>query len=81
MTVRRRVVTLAPGAVRPYVDAEWDATLVTVAEGTLELEGCSGRRYRFRTGSVIWLSGLPLRALHGPGPGPTQLVALAVSTA
>ena len=71
---RRRRLCLAPGSWRPYVESDWSGCLCMVELGVLELEGMSGRRYRFRQGHVLWLAGLPLRALHNCGPGPTTLV-------
>jgi hypothetical protein len=60
----RRLVRLPPGCVRPYDASEWVDELVIVVCGTIELEGLSGRRWRFGKGSIIWLTELPLRALH-----------------
>jgi hypothetical protein len=60
----RRMIRLEPGCVRPYDEAEWEDELVIVVCGTIELEGLSGRRWRFDRGSIVWLTELPLRALH-----------------
>ncbi len=73
---RRRRVTIAAGASRPYDTAEWAGALVVVERGPVELEGVSGTRRRLAEGAVLWLCGLPLRALHNPGPGPAVLVAV-----
>ena len=72
----RRVVTLAAGEQRPYDEAEWDDALVIVEGGAVELEGLTGRRFRFERGDILWLAGVPLRALHNSGPVPAVLVAL-----
>jgi hypothetical protein len=72
----RRVVTLAAGQRRPYDEAEWEDALVVVEAGAVELEGLSGRRFRFERGDILWLAGVPLRELHNPGPTPVVLVAL-----
>ena len=72
--VRRIVV--APGADRPYVESEWKDALVVVESGGLELECAGGARRRFRCGDVLWLIGLPLRALHNRGRVPTVLIAV-----
>jgi hypothetical protein len=72
-----RVVALEPGARRPFDPTEWDDALVVVEVGELALEGASGRRCRFETGSVLWLADLPLRALCNEGDVTTLLVAVA----
>lgn len=61
---QRRLIRLPPGCVCPYDEAEWEDELVIVVCGVLELEGLTGRRWRFGKGSIIWLTELPLRALH-----------------
>jgi hypothetical protein len=38
-----------------------------VTAGVLELEGLSGRSWRFPRGAILWLTDLPVRALHNPG--------------
>jgi hypothetical protein len=62
-----RLLTLAPGRVRPFVDDEWRGALVVVERGELEVECLRGGRRSFPSGAVLWLTGLPLRALHNPG--------------
>jgi hypothetical protein len=73
---RRRTVTLDPGDSRPFHPDEWADSIVGVQRGTLELECHDGTRRRFGAGCVLWLTGLPLRALHNPGPEPVFLVAV-----
>jgi quercetin dioxygenase-like cupin family protein len=75
-----RVVALAPGGARPYVAAEWRDTLVFVERGEIELETVSDGPRRFASGDVLWLSGLPVRALHNPGDEPAVLVAVSRRT-
>src|SRR6476469_5626032 len=70
---QRRVVELAPGSSRPYKQSEWDDALVIVTQGEIELEGLSGRRWHFPRGAILWLTDLPLSALHNPGRQPAQL--------
>jgi hypothetical protein len=70
-----RRVAVAPGRSRPYDAAEWSDALVLVARGRIELEGLSGARRSFDRGGVVWLVGLPLRALHNHGPEPAVMVA------
>jgi quercetin dioxygenase-like cupin family protein len=71
----RRVV-VAPGCERPFDEAEWRDSIVVVASGRIELECSSGKRHPFRRGDVLWLMGLPLRALHNRWRRPAVLVAV-----
>lgn len=75
--VRRIVVS--PGTERLFVEAEWRDSIVVVESGRLELECRSGNRWRFGRGDVLWLIGLPLRALHACGRAPTVLIAVSRS--
>ena len=70
--VAHRVVTVAAGD-KAYREEEWRDALVVVETGRIELETQSGGRRGFRTGDVLCLVGLALRALHNPGPGPAVL--------
>ncbi|MGH2970359.1 MAG: hypothetical protein ACRDK0_15055, partial [Solirubrobacteraceae bacterium] len=72
----RREVAVAPGRARAYDEAEWSDALVVVERGEIELECMAGGRRRFACGDVLWLSGLPLRALHNLGREPALLVAV-----
>jgi len=76
--VIRRVV-VPPGAERLFVEAEWRDAIVVVESGGLELESSTGIRWRFGRGDVLWLIGLPLRALHASGRTPTVLMAVSRS--
>jgi hypothetical protein len=71
-----REIGVAPASSRPYREAEWVDALVLVERGEIELECLSGGRRRFGRGDVLWLVGLPLRALHNRGPEPALLVAV-----
>jgi hypothetical protein len=71
-----RFVTVEPGVPRRYDEAEWRDGLVVVEHGDIELEALSGARVVFRRGDVLWLVGLPLRALHNHGREPVWLVAV-----
>jgi hypothetical protein len=71
-----RTIVVAPGGERPYDGAEWRGALVVVERGEIELEARSGGCRRFARGEVLWMSGLPLRALRNRGPGPAVLVAI-----
>ena len=72
--VRRIVVDC--GAERAYDETEWEDAIVLVEDGEIELECVRGSRHRFRRGDVVWLVGLPLRAVCCAGPGPAILVAV-----
>jgi hypothetical protein len=70
-----RRVAVAPGGTRAYDAAEWGDALVVLERGQIELEGVGGGRRTFERGAVLWLVGLPLRALHNHGPEPAVMVA------
>jgi len=76
MAFERRQVAVPPGGERPYDSSEWDDALVIVTSGVIELEGLSGRRWRFPRGAMLWLTDLPVRALHNPGEEPAELTAV-----
>jgi hypothetical protein len=71
-----RAVAVAPGSERAYREDEWRDALVVVKRGEIELESVSGATHRFTRGDLLWLTGLPLRALHNRGSEPTLLVAV-----
>lgn len=71
-----RLCILAPGERRIYEDAEWRGALVVVERGVIELECVGGDRWRFEEGDVLYLGGLPLRALHNAGNRQAVLSAL-----
>jgi len=76
MLFRVRTVAVAPGQERVIDDAEWRDALVLLERGEIELECPGGARRRFRSGSVLCLAGLGLRAVHNEGPEPALLVAV-----
>ncbi|MGH9117540.1 MAG: hypothetical protein ACRD0A_06580, partial [Acidimicrobiales bacterium] len=69
-------MTIGPGRVLTYEDADWRGAIVVVVEGEVELEGRAGARRRFPRGAVVWTDGLDLRALSNPGRVATVLVAI-----
>jgi hypothetical protein len=71
-----RAVAVEPGGRRMYDEAEWSDSLVVVRRGEIELECLSGTRLRFRRGALLWLAGLPLRAVHNRGREPALLLAV-----
>jgi hypothetical protein len=71
-----RVITIEPGGERAYDDADWSGALVVMERGTIHLQTLSGRRCAFRRGDVLWLDGLPLRALRNFGSIPAVLAAV-----
>jgi quercetin dioxygenase-like cupin family protein len=70
-----RRVAVAPGCALAYHEADWRGALVVVEQGRIELEGEGGGRLTFERGAVLWLVGLPLRALHNHGPERAVMVA------
>jgi hypothetical protein len=72
----RRRIAVAPGRERAYDEADWRGALVVVERGEIEVEDLDGRCESFRRGDVLWLVGLPLRALHNRGLETTLLVAV-----
>jgi hypothetical protein len=73
---QRRVVQIPAGSSRPYEQAEWGDELVIVTRGVIELEGLSGRRWRFPRGAILWLTDLPLRSIHNPGREAAEVTAV-----
>lgn len=71
-----RVTAVAPGRERTYHEADWRDALVVVDRGSVELESLDGSRERFARDDVLWLEGLPLRALHNCGGEPAVLLAI-----
>jgi len=71
-----RVFAVAPGHERLYDEAEWRGALVVLERGEIELECVAGGRLRCHAGAVLWLVGLPLRALCNPGPETALLAAV-----
>lgn len=75
-TVDLRLVAIPPGGSKPFMAEEWDDSLVVIEQGSVELECIRGGRRAFVTGSVMFLSGLPLRTIHNPGAKPALLAAV-----
>jgi quercetin dioxygenase-like cupin family protein len=73
---RARVVTVAPGARRPYDESEWRDALVVVDSGEVALECQGGSRRTFGSGDIIWLTGMGVLALHNVGAESVVLVAV-----
>jgi quercetin dioxygenase-like cupin family protein len=71
-----RAVGLEPGGHRIYNESEWGDAVVVVASGEIELECLRGTTRGFKCGDVLWLTGLPLRALRNRGPEPVLLLAV-----
>jgi hypothetical protein len=76
MSFERRTVTVEPGSERAFDPGEWFDSLVVVQNGEVELHSRNGSLARFKRGDVLWLTGLPLRALRNPGPDAAVLVAI-----
>ena len=75
MRFDRRVVSVPPGGVLDYDEADWRDALVLVVRGEIQVESRGGRE-RFARGAVLSLAGLPLHALHNHGAEPAELVAV-----
>jgi hypothetical protein len=75
-SLRLWAVAVPPGGERPFDEAEWRDAIVLVDSGAIELECLGGCRRRFGGGDVLWLAGLPLRALQNPGREPALLFAV-----
>ena len=71
-----RLVTIGAGERLAFVAADWDDALVVVERGDVELECRAGGRRAFTRGAVLFLTGLPLTAIHNPGPVPALLAAV-----
>lgn len=71
-----RMIAVAPGRERAYVEADWQDAIVVVERGEIEIECLAGGRRRFGSGDVLWLVGLPLRAVHNRGREAALLVAV-----
>ena len=70
----RREVVVEPGTERPYDPDEWRDALVIVKRGQVAVECRSGGMIHFVSGDMLWLTGLPLRALRNEGTAPVVLV-------
>jgi hypothetical protein len=75
MRFDRRVISVPPGGVLDYDEADWRDALVLVVRGEIDVEARGGRE-RFARGAVLSLSGLPLRALRNQGAEPAELLAV-----
>jgi hypothetical protein len=71
-----RAIAVEAGVERIYNEAEWRDALVVVSRGEIELDCVGGESWRFGPGSVLYLAGLPLRALRSRGTEPALLVAV-----
>lgn len=70
------VFVVAPGGVHAYDGAEWRGAIVLVEHGVIELVFSAGGGRVCETGDVLWLDGLPVRALRNTGDEPAVLVAV-----
>lgn len=71
-----RIVTVAPGGMLGYIEAEWRDALVVVEQGRIEVETFGGRRRGFSRGDVLCLIGLSIVALHNRDQDPVLLSAV-----
>ena len=75
-TFETRSFPVAPGGERVYDEADWRDAIVFVESGEIELDSLRGATLRFRRGDMLWLSGLPIRALCNRGRKAAVLVAV-----
>jgi 8-oxo-dGTP pyrophosphatase MutT (NUDIX family) len=75
----RRVITIAPGDSRPFVDAEWVDSLVVLEHGAIDIECHAGSHRAFRAGDLLWFVGLRLKTIHNRGDADAVLVAISRS--
>ncbi len=73
----RRVVVIPGGETLDYDGALWRDALVVVTSGGVDVVFRCGGSQSFRTRDMLWLDGLPVRALHNTGATPAVLVAIA----
>ncbi|MGH2779996.1 MAG: hypothetical protein ACRDNE_16115 [Gaiellaceae bacterium] len=71
-----RTVAVAPGREQAYDEADWRDAIVVVERGAIEVECLAGSRRCFGSGDVLWLVGLPIRAVHSRGREAAVLVAV-----
>jgi hypothetical protein len=60
-------VAIGPGAERACLPAEWSDALVTIEQGTLQVEGNAGARCTFGPGDMLVLPWLQAHALRNVG--------------
>ena len=73
----RRVVVIHGGETLDYDGAQWRDALVVVTSGCVDVVFRCGASQSFRYRDMLWLDGLPVRALHNTGATPAVLVAVA----
>ena len=71
-----RLISVDPGATRPFREEDWQDSLVVLERGELDITCVRGGCRRFHEGAVMWLAGLPLVALHNPGREPVLIAAV-----
>ncbi|WP_344916633.1 hypothetical protein [Streptosporangium oxazolinicum] len=71
-----RKVVVEPGDSRVHDEDEWRGAIVLLERGRIELVCSDGDQRTFLRGDVLWLDGLPVRALRNPGPEPAVLIAI-----
>ena len=71
-----RLVRVEPGCEHPFVEDEWSDAIVVVEEGQIDIECVEGGVRQFPQGAILFLAGLPLRALVNRGAVPAVLSAV-----
>ena len=71
-----RIVRVEPGCEHAFVEDEWSDAIVVVEEGAIDAECVAGGSRHFTCGAILFLAGLPLRALVNRGSAPAVLSAV-----
>ncbi len=71
-----REIVVGPGENVAYVESDWLDSIVTILSGAIDLASPCGVCASFLAGDILWLAGLPVRALVNPGADPAVLVAV-----
>jgi hypothetical protein len=75
-----RLLVLEPGERVRCEAATWNAALIEVECGEVDLHFRGDRRLRMRAGDAFWLSGLPVRSISNPSRSPAALTGLVRSS-
>ena len=71
-----RLVRVEPGCEHLFLEEEWSDAIVVVEAGQIDVECVDGGCRHFACGAILFLAGLPLRALVNRGPEAAVLSAV-----
>lgn len=71
---------ITAGGTLPIFDEEWVGALIVVTDGSIALECSSGATPTVPAGSILWFSGLGLRAVHNNDIASATIVSTRRST-